>query len=91
MIQSSLQHSNAAASVYRVTFVGGQYVSGCASNVFDAVADAIHGGACVLRSHRVLLVEMAEDSNGLLPFHELRDVVARKHEENGMPLSQWAV
>ncbi|HIH2745416.1 TPA: hypothetical protein ACYLN4_001096 [Burkholderia lata] len=68
------------SSVSRVTFESGQYVTGNASTTFDAVALAISGGGTVLRSRKVLLVEMVDHADQLIPFSELCSFVEQRFE-----------
>jgi hypothetical protein len=63
--------------ISRVTFASGQYVTGQESTAFDAVARAISGGGDVLRSRKVLLVELVDDIDGLMSYPEVRDLVQR--------------
>lgn len=58
----------------RVTFRFGQYVPGSATNVFDAVANAISNARCALSSAEVLLVEIAlSPEEDFLSFPALRE------------------
>jgi hypothetical protein len=67
----------------RVTFASGQYVSCSADNVFDAVANAISGAACVLRSRKVLNVEVVSHIDELLSFPALRELVKQAQPQLG--------
>lgn len=77
-------------SVSRVTFTSGQYITGNSSTTFDAVALAISSGGTVLRSTNVLLVEVVDHADELIPFSELCAFVERRFEHFACPVPTLA-